>query len=135
MTKLLDIFTEFATDEYLENSGAWHTVNGGARLLVARAGNRQYAKALTAAVERDRKILDAEDDAADARSETIMVDVLADTVLLGWEGVAFKGEELSYSAANARKLLKIRDFRRLVTQLSEDSAAYKAKLEVVQGEA
>ena len=37
----LDIFAQFATDETLEENGTWFPIGGGARVLVARSGNRK----------------------------------------------------------------------------------------------
>lgn len=131
----LDIFAKYATDESLENNGTWREIGGGAELLIGRSGNKQYAKLLTKLVEQSRKVLDLGDDVADAKSEEIMTEVLAKTVLLGWKDVEFKGKKLEYSTDNAKMLLKVKDFRRLVVGLSEELDAFRAKEEVAQGEA
>lgn len=131
----LDIFAKYATDESLENNGTWREIGGGAELLIARSGNKQYAKLLTKLVEQNRKVLDLSDDAADAKSEEIMTEVLAKAVLLGWKGVQFKGEDLQYSVENAKMLLKIKDFRRMVVGMSEELDSFRAKEEAAQGEA
>lgn len=131
----LDIFQKFATDESLENNGTWFEIGGGARILVARAGNSAYAKMLTKEYERHRQVLEVNDNIADARSQQIMVDVMASTILLDWEGLAFKGETIGYSLENAKKLLAIKDFRRLVAERSDNMEAYLAKEEAAQGEA
>lgn len=130
---MLDIFTEYATNEALENEGTWMEV-GAAKFLVARSGNKNYARKLSKAVERHRKQLDRKDDAADKLSEQIMVDVMAETILLGWEGVAFKGEALPYSVENAKQLLRIKDFRTTIAELADDFDAFKAEQEREQGE-
>lgn len=130
---MLDIFAEYATNEALENEGTWMEV-GAAKFLVARSGNKNYARKLSKAVERHRKQLDRKDDAADKLSEQIMVDVMAETILLGWEGVAFKGEALPYSVENAKQLLRIKDFRTTIAELADDFDAFKAEQEREQGE-
>ena len=131
----LDIFAQFATDETLEENGTWFPIGGGARVLVARSGNRKYAKLLTKEVERNKKALDLNDDAADKLSEEIMIGVIAETLLLGWEGVSFKGEELEYSVANAKKLLAVKDFRKAIAQFADDVSAFKFKETEEQGKA
>jgi hypothetical protein len=88
----LDIFAQYATDETLEENGTWFQIGGGARVLVARSGNRKYGKMLTKEVERNKKALDLNDDAADKLSEEIMIAVIADTILLGWEDVSVQGQ-------------------------------------------
>ena len=131
----LDLFSQFATDENLENNGAWHDIGGGAKLLIARASNRRYVKLLTKLVEQNKRILDGNDEVADARSDEIMTQVLAETILLGWEGVTYKGKELAYSPANAALVLGMKEFRKLVGKLADDQEAYRIKEEAEQGKA
>lgn len=131
----LDIFAQFATDETLEENGTWFPIGGGARVLVARSGNRKYAKLLTKEVERNKKALDLNDDAADKLSEEIMIGVIAETILLGWEDISFKGEVLEYNVANAKKLLAVKDFRKAVAQFADDVSAFKFKETEEQGKA
>jgi hypothetical protein len=130
---MIDIFAQFATDESAENNGAWHPIGGDSELLVARSGNKAYAKLLTALVAEHRPILDLKTDVADAKSDEIMSDVLAKTILLGWKNLSYKGQAISYTVDNAKKLLKHGDFRGLVIRLAEDADAYRAKMEVEQG--
>lgn len=132
---MLDIFAQYATDETLENNGTWFELGAGAEVLVARAGNRKYGKLLTKEVERARKVLDLADDVAEAKSDEIMVDVLANTILLGWKGLQYKGEAIEYSVENAKKLLAHKDFRKAVAQFADDVEAYKIKEEQAQGKA
>lgn len=135
MSELFDVFTEYATDETLENQGTWFPLGGKARVLVARNGNRAYAKALTSKVNEHQKALDLGDEAADLLSEKIMIEVMADTILLGFENLAFKGKAISYSRDTAIELLKVKDFRRRIVEFSDTVSAYRAKLEAEQGEA
>lgn len=131
----VDIFAQYATDENLENNGTWFPLSGDARLLVARSGNRKYGKALTKHVELNRASLDLGGDTADALSDSIMVDVLAESILLGWENVAFKGADMPYSVENAKTLLAIKDFRKQVVQFADNVEGYKYKQESEQGKA
>lgn len=128
----MDIFTEYAANETLENEGTW-TELGDAKLLIARAGNKKYIRKLSRAVDRSKKLLDRKDDAADALSDKIMIDVMAETILLGWEGVTFKGEVLPYSVENAKMLLELKDFRKQVMELADDFESFKAVQEQEQG--
>jgi len=125
----VDIFSTYAVDEVKEQSGTWMDV-GDSKLLIARAGNKAYVKMLSKQVERNQKSLDRKDDAADALSDKIMVDVLANTILLGWEGVSYKGEVMEYSVANAKTLLTHKEFRREVMKLADDFNSFKLQQEV-----
>jgi hypothetical protein len=136
-----DISTAFATDESLENEGAKFPLSKGSHLLVARAGNRRYSRALSKAVEQRRLELDvgpgsteADADAAAAVSDEILINVMASTILVGWGGLSLKGEDLGeYSEEKARRVLAIKDFRKHVAGLSEQMDAYKVKEEVEAG--
>lgn len=121
----MDIFKEFAVDESKENEGVWHALGEG-RMLGARAGNRRYARMLSREVEKHQRELDAKTDAADALSDKIMIDVMANTILLGFEGLTFKGAPLAYSVENAKMLLSVKDFRSLVNARANEFDAYRA---------
>jgi hypothetical protein len=131
----LDIFKQFATDDSLENNGTWFEIGGGASLLVARNGNRKYARIISKLVEQHRKVLDLDDELSEKKNEEIMIEAMANALLLGWKNIEYKGEKLEYSVENAKKLLAIRDFRSLVMRLSDDTNAYRLKEDEEQGEA
>lgn len=131
----LDVFQSYATDEKLETEGTWREVKGGAKLLVARAGNSAYAKALQKQYEMHQKVLEGDDQAAEDKSTEIMIDVTARTILLGWDGISYQGKVMEYSVENAKKLLRVKDFRRMVQDLAQQFDAYKVKEEEAQGEA
>lgn len=124
----MDIFATYATDESKENDGAWFEI-GDAEFLIARAGNRKYVKALTREIEKHQKPLDRKDEAADKLSDKIMVDVLAETILLDWRGVERGGKDFPYSKDNAKAALALKDFRREVVKCADDFAAYRAEQE------
>lgn len=128
---MLDIFAQYATDETLENEGTF-VEHGDAKFLIARSGNRKYGKLLTALVEQNQQLLDKKDEAADALSDKLMIEVMAKTVLIGWENVGYQGKVLPYSVENAKLLLGVKDFRRLVSKWADDIALFKAKKEETQ---
>lgn len=131
----LDIFAAYATDESLENNGTWFPLVGDARVLVARAGNRKHGKVLSKLVEQHRQTLDRKDELADQKSEEIMIEAMAEAILLGWENLTFKGQPMEVSISNAKTLLAIKDFRTKIAELSNDVEAYKFKQEEEQGKA
>jgi len=120
----MDIFKTFATDTTKETDGIWVDI-GDAQFLVARAGNQKYAKKLSKLFERNQKLLERKDAAADKLSEKLMVEVLAETILLDWKNVQYEGKDLAYSRESAEMLLNIKDFRKQIMQLSDDFNAYK----------
>lgn len=127
----MDIFTSYATDEKAEVDGSWQKL-GDTEFLIARANNRNYVRALTAAVEKHQLDLDRQDTKADKLSDDIMAGVMADTILLGWGEVKYKGNVLPYNKENAKLVLQHKDFRREVARLAENMDAYRAKMEAEQ---
>lgn len=126
----MDISRQFGTDQTRELEGVWQDLDDTTSLLIGRAGNKRYAKMLSGLFDKNKRLLDTKSDAAEAKSEAIMIDVLASTVLLGWKGIEEDGKPLEYSLANAKRLLAIKDFRRAVAGFAEDIDAYKAQAEV-----
>lgn len=124
----MDIFASYATDEKKELEGSWQSL-GDAEFLVARANNRNYVRALSAAIEKNQALLDKQDKAADKLSDGIMASVFADTILLDWKKVKYRGKDFAYSKENARIALSHKDFRREIATLAENINAYRAKLE------
>lgn len=129
----MDVFETFAVDVGKETDGVWHDIGDKARLLVARSGNRKYARMLSREVQKHQRVLDVPGDAADEASDKIMIKVLANTILLNWECIQFKKHSMPYSVENAEILLAVKDFRSLVNKLSSDFEAYHLKQEEAQG--
>ena len=130
----MDVFRQFATNEDQENTGVWREMGGDAKLLIARSGNRAYGRMITKLYEQHQQALEIKGDSAEALSDKIMIEVIAKTILLGWEGVEYKGKPLEYNLENAQLLLAVKDFRRHVTKLSEDIDQYRVKEEEAAGE-
>ena len=123
----MDIFASFATDEKLEVEGRWFDLSKTAKVRVARSGNPQYVKMLRKKLDENRIDLDSQGDEANEIAEKLMVDVMADTILLGWEGLEFQGKPIEYSRLNSRLLLKVKDFRKKISGFSESFEAFKVK--------
>lgn len=126
---MLDIFKEFATDPKLELEGAWIDIGSGCRLLVARGENRRYLDKLEALHKQHKAQLDVGGESADAAAEKIVSEAMAEGILLDWENLQFKGKALKHSVENAKKVLAIRDFRKLVSRLANDIENYRVKEE------
>ncbi len=126
----MDIFANYATDQKLEDEGAWVKLDLETHILVGRAGNKKYGRLLSTLVENNKAALDAKTDAADALSDSIMVDVFAESILLGWKGpMSFKGVDMPYTLDNAKTLLAVKDFRTLVSNHSKNVEHFRAAAE------
>lgn len=121
----LDLFAEFATNEDAEVTGVKQEFKG-VTFLIARSGNREYGKLLTKLINKNQRVLDGKDAAADAMSDKIMVEVIAKTILKGWEGnIVYKGEPMPYSVENAKTVLTHKDFRAQIMKMADDSEKYR----------
>lgn len=123
----LDLFSEFATDTAAEVNGV-RVPFKGVTFIVARAGNKKYGKLLSELVKKNQIALDLKDDAADDLSDKLMAEVLAKTILVGWEGeLSYAGKPLPYSVENAKKVLAHADFRAQVSRWADDREAFRVK--------
>ncbi len=123
----LDLFKEFATDLVTEEQGAWEEYADGVAFLIARANNKKYNRLMTKAFEKNKRLIDAKNDASEAKAEEIIIDTAARALLLGWRGdLLWNGEPLEYSIENAKTMLAVKDFRRWVFERAEDIDRFKA---------
>lgn len=136
-----DIFSEYATDPVKELEGAWSPLREGKKpeILTARLGNRNYARRLAELIELHQEVLQEKDakgkptKAADELSDAIMAQVLAETILLGWRNMNYKGQ--AYSVDAATQALTHADFRRVVMERSQKFENFKVAVEEKQGNA
>jgi hypothetical protein len=127
--QLLDIFTTFATDEKLEVEGVWRALQGDSRLLLARSGNERYIKKLNDLYTLHQQKLSEKTPEAEKLNRDLMNEVIASTILLGWENLSYKRKPIAYSVENAKMLLAHSEFRDKVVAMAQDMDAYRAKLE------
>lgn len=116
-----DVFKLFATDEKKELEGVKIPLGGGASITVARADNDNFLTKIVEASERNLAELKAlpKEEAAKLDKE-LLRDVLAETVLLGFEGMSYDGKPIKYSMENAKKLLGHKDFLRMVMKRANE---------------
>ena len=122
-----DLQKEFATDEKSELEGIWENVGIGAKVLVARVGNKNYTerfKRLGKGLQRqlDRGTLPEDNQAA------ILISIMADTILLDWDGFSDGGEAVIYSKDKAKEMLKkYPDFRQFIWDIANDIELYRVR--------
>lgn len=125
-SQAIDLFAEFATNTATEEAGAWVPYRGDIEFLIARSNNPTYARKLTKLFDRNRQILNTKGLAAEAKAEEITIEVMAESLLLGWRGnFVWKGQPMAYSKANAKELLAVKDFRRWVQEKADDFERFK----------
>lgn len=133
-TKVLDVFNEYATDDALETSGVWRDLNkAGSRILVARLGNEEFDELLQTEIAKASDTLSLGGSEAEKAYKEIILKVTARTILKGWENLAYKGEVIEYSPENAEKLLRHRDFLKVVERMASEVDKFRLKVEEDQG--
>lgn len=126
----MDIFDAFATDEKLEVEGAWIDYDDKTKFLIAREYNDHFQRVFSETQEKHARALKGKTEEAKKLSGKLMVEIMAKTILLGWEGpVKVRGVPVEYSFENAVKLLEFKGFRGWVANQASNEANYKASAE------
>jgi hypothetical protein len=131
----MDIFDVYATDETAEVEGRWFPLDKKTKVLVARTGNANYLKAIRQRMKAAQ--IDTEDQSDDNEKlvTDLIIETMAETVLLGWKGMSMKGEELTYSKTNAMKALAVKGFRARISSIADKLESFRVKEEEDQGNA
>ena len=113
----MDIRKSFADPEN-ERAGVWVDYRDGSRVKIARAGNSNFSRLYQAKMKPYSR-QERAGTLDESIQSKILCDVLAETVLLGWEGFEDNGKALKYSAkAASEMLLEFMDFRNEIVELA-----------------
>lgn len=131
----MDIFATYATDEVAELEGRWFPLSKKAKVLVARTGNAHYIKALRERMKENQ--IDSEDASEENEKlvTSLIVETMAETILLGWKELEYKGQRLEYSKKNAVMLLEVKDFRKRIGDIADKAESFRIKQEEEAGNA
>lgn len=125
----MDIRKEFATDTIAENEGVWEEIGDGAKVLVARVGNKKWESAMERLRKPHLKKLRRRGRLSDDVAEKITIEAMADAVLLDWEGIEEDGEEIAYSKESATRFLTdYPEFRNMVYAIAADAELFRQEL-------
>lgn len=122
---------DLRTNEKAENEGVWEDFGGGTKVLIARIGNKRYETRLNALMKPYKRQIRA-GSMPDETMDKIIIQVMSETIVLGWEGLTENGKALKYSEAEANRILtdpRYKEFRNLVSDAAQDAAIYR-ELEV-----
>jgi hypothetical protein len=116
--------SQFKTNTQKEVDGVWVDLGQGARIKVARLGNPKYKAYFSKATKPYRHQLRA-GTLSDEVAERILAECMAETVLLGWEGLEDEsGNAIEYNTENAVEVLSIKDFRDVVYAYADEMALF-----------
>lgn len=121
----MDIFKKYATDATLEKEGVWVDIGEGARVRVARSDNPNFVKCLQSKAKPYR-VQSRNRTLSDEVANKVLIETMAETILLDWDGIQKDGKTLPYSKENAVLLLTdLKDFRRIITELADESETFR----------
>lgn len=129
----MDIFNTYATDEVAEVEGRWFPLDKKTKVLVARTGNPHYLKALRARM-KDNQV--DHEDSSDENEKFVMgliIETMAETILLGWKGMESKGVPLPYTKANVITALQVKGFRKRINDIADKLESFRVKETVEAG--
>lgn len=121
----------FATDEALEEEGAWVTVNDllGIKIKIRRLRSDAVVKAFEKIVREhySEEMLRKPGSIGPEESEQILKRQLAEAVLIDWKGIRNNktGEAIPYSKKAALQMMNIRDFREFVYNAANDRDTFR----------
>lgn len=122
----MDLST-FETDRQLEVDGVWVDIGDEdeTQLLIARIGNPNYNRLIRARLKPHKNLLQR-DALPMEMQEKILNEVIAETVLLGWKNLKYKGKKINYSSDRALEMLNnISDFRELVMEIANSMETFR----------
>lgn len=115
--------SNFVTDAEAETQGRWVDCGDGLHLQVARTGNPEYRKVLNRLMRPHRRRVGS---LPEDLAEQIQVELMAETVLLGWKGLEENGQAVEFNRTNVLRMLAIRDFRDLVWEIASEKETFRA---------
>jgi len=123
---MADVRKLFGTDEVKEKDGVVHDLGDGLKVRIARIGNPNYQKRFQAISKPHKRAL-RRGSLSDEVAEKLLIQCLAETIVLGWEGVEENGEEILYSKENAIRILTAYpELRRYIEDIANEMEGYKA---------
>lgn len=124
----IDLFEAFATNTTAEENGVETQISGLGDTVfkLARIGNPNYNRILDQLYRKNKTVLESKGSAANAKSEQIMAEVYAKTILLGWAGkVRIKGVDTEYNYESALLLCGLKDLREKFAAAAGDFNTFK----------
>jgi len=129
MNDKASIYDAYETDKTAEDEGQWvRGLREGMNVKVARFGNERYRATFQRRIRPYRQQFDRGSLSEEKTSE-IMVESIADAILLDWDGPGFvdrEGNALPYSRDAAVTLLTdLPDFRDDIIALSREAETFR----------
>ena len=116
----------FRMDKKAEDGGVWVDLDDTTSVCVARYNNRRFGEVLNRLRGPHRQSIKAKT-LSDEVAERILIQAMAEAILLEWRGVTEDGVSVEPTLENrVRILTAYRDFRDIIAEISMDAANYRA---------
>jgi polyhydroxyalkanoate synthesis regulator phasin len=125
----MDLTSKYGTDLALEEDGEWVDYGDGVKVKVARWGNQSFMKRMEALQKPHRYMIDR--GSLPPETDKKIVDTLiAEAIIIDWEGVELDGKKLPHTIDNALTVLAredLKDFRRDIVTAAQAVETYRVK--------
>jgi hypothetical protein len=123
-----DIYQMFGVDETKKIGGIEIPMGQGVTVTVAKMGNPKFRERWQAITKPYQRQIDNETMDSD-ELDKLMIQCVAETILVDWKGVKVKGKNFPYSVKNAVTLLtELEEFRDAVIGESRKLANFRAAM-------
>ena len=124
---MADVKKLFGTDAKKETEGVWHPIDGELEIKIARIGNPNYQKRFQAMSKPHRRAI-RRGTLSDSVAEKLLVQCLAETIVLDWKNLEDNGKEVPYSLDAAIDLLtKYPELRNYINDIANELEGYQAE--------
>lgn len=125
----MDLKKEFATNKQYEQEGVWTDIGNGCSIKIARVGNEHYT-ALFRKLSKPYQNQIRRGTLPNDKAEDLLIQVMAESIVLDWKGLEEDGKPVKYSRETCARILKeYKDFRELVSDLSNSLELFKAEMD------
>jgi hypothetical protein len=117
----------FETDAAKSKDGVWCPIDNVTDIRIARYGNPKFRSYLEREMKPYKRLID-KGALKEETADKILAGAIASTILVDWRNMELNGAPLPYSQESALKILldpKLRDFRDIVVELSQDMQLFK----------
>ena len=120
----------FAVDLEAANDGIWFDIGDGVELKIARSNNKNFKKLAWEKVQKEKIKRVSKNGVFTAEEEDeVLADLVAETVLLDWKGIADdNGEPFEYSKERAKEMLldpEMVEFAELIDRLASSEENFR----------
>jgi len=122
----MDIKKEYGTSKEKEREGFWSDFGEGCQVKIARMGNPDYQKTFQKLSRPHQKAI-RRGSLNHEVAEKLLVEAMAQAIVLDWEGLKEDGKDIKYSKEEAvRVLTTYKDFRDQISEIANDMESFKA---------